>query len=244
MTRDAGISFDAVIFDCDGVLVDSEVLAIRGERGALEQFGLVYSPEDYVRSFVGLHDRAFFAALRADYRAAHGRDAPEDFEDLVLEGRRRERHLLQPVAGADAALRAARARFDRIGVASSSRAHFLQSKLERTALYDLAAPHVYSADLVAEGKPAPDIFLYTADRLGVAPGRCLVLEDSENGVRAGVAAGMTVWGFLGGGHIFAGHDARLLAAGAAETLADFAAVMARLDGQLDDRGAPAPASPL
>jgi HAD superfamily hydrolase (TIGR01509 family) len=240
MTRIAGISFDAVIFDCDGVLVDSEVLAIRGERGALETFGLIYSADDYVRKFVGLHDRAFFAALRADYRRVHGADAPEDFEESVLDGRRRERHLLAPVAGADTALRAARKRFGRIGVASSSRAHFLKSKLERTTLYDLAAPHVYSADLVAEGKPAPDIFLYTAEKLGADPARCLVIEDSENGVKAGVAAGMTVWGFLGGGHIFGGHGERLLAAGAVETLADFAALITRLD----ETGAPAPASAL
>lgn len=223
------MAFDAVIFDCDGVLVDSEVLAIRGERAALEGFGLVYSPQDYVRNFVGLHDNAFFAALREDYRALHGRDAPDGFEEGVLDGRRRERHLLTAINGADAALRAARARFGRIGVASSSRAEFLKSKLERTALYDLAAPHVYSADLVAHGKPAPDIFLYAAERIGADPARCLVLEDSENGVKAGRAAGMTVWGFLGGGHIFDGHGERLLAAGAERLARDFAAFVALLD---------------
>lgn len=212
---------EAVIFDCDGVLVDSEVLAIRGERTVLEAFGLTYSPQDYVRKFVGLHDSAFFEALRADFRARHAAEAPEDFEDRVLEGRRRERHLLQVISGADDALGAARSAAGKIGVASSSRAHFLQSKLERTGLYDLVAPHVYSADLVAHGKPAPDIFLYTAEKLSADPARCLVLEDSENGVKAGVAAGMRVWGFLGGGHIFDGHNMRLVAAGAERTVADF-----------------------
>ncbi|GJL90691.1 MAG: hydrolase [Hyphococcus sp.] len=224
------MKFNAVIFDCDGVLVDSEVLAIRGERAALEGLGLDYSPQDYVRKFVGLHDGAFFEALRADYRARHATDAPEDFEDQVLAGRGRERHLLQVVEGADDALRTAQQVIGRIGVASSSRAHFLKSKLERTGLYDLAAPHVYSADLVAHGKPAPDIFLYTAERLGVDPARCLVLEDSENGVRAGVAAGMRVWGFLGGGHIFDGHGDRLLRAGAEKLSRNFAEFSAQLDG--------------
>ena len=78
--------FDAIIFDCDGVLVDSEVLAIRGERASLAEFGLVYTPEDYVRRFVGMHDRMFFDHLRQDYRAAHGAPAPDDFEARVLEG--------------------------------------------------------------------------------------------------------------------------------------------------------------
>ncbi|WP_428407197.1 HAD family hydrolase [Hyphococcus sp.] len=229
MTPIKGKNFDAIIFDCDGVLVDSEVLAIRGERAALETLGLFYSPQDYVRKFVGLHDRSFFDALRMDYREIHGRDAPHDFEDFILEERRRERHLLTSIAGADAAIKKARDYANAVGVASSSRAHFLQSKLERTGLFELAAPHVYSADLVTNGKPAPDIFLYAAERIGAEPERCLVLEDSENGVRAGIAAGMTVWGFLGGGHIFEGHGERLTAAGAASLVESFAAFAEALD---------------
>lgn len=219
----------AVIFDCDGVLVDSEVLAIKGERGALEEFGLCYSPQEYVQKFVGLHDGAFFEALRKDFRKAFEADAPDDFEARVLEGRGRERHALQAVAGADRAMRAARERYGRIGVASSSRAHLLKSKLERTGLFGFVAPHVYSADLVAHGKPAPDIFLYTAEKLGIDPAQCLVLEDSENGVKAGRAAGMTVWGFLGGGHCFEGHGDRLLAAGATQNVSTFADFASTLD---------------
>jgi HAD superfamily hydrolase (TIGR01509 family) len=217
------MSFEAVIFDCDGVLVDSEVLAIRGERSVLNQMGLGYTPEDYVRKFVGLHDAAFFDMLRTDYREALGEEAPDDFEDRVLEGRSRERASLTVVAGAAEALGAARRVMSAIGVASSSRAHFLQSKLERTGLFDLAAPHVYSADLVENGKPAPDIFLYTAEKISIAPEKCLVIEDSENGVRAGCAAGMTVWGFLGGGHCYDGHGERLREAGARATVKDFQA---------------------
>lgn len=216
------MSFDAIIFDCDGVLVDSEVLAIRGERAALGELGLHYAPEEYVRRFVGLHDGLFFDHLRADYLAAHGGPAPEDFEERVLDGRRREMAGLAIVDGADLALAAARERVGRIAVASSSRAHFLKGKLERMGLYDLAAPHVYSADLVANGKPHPDIFLYAAEKLECDPARCLVLEDSANGVKAGRAAGMTVWGFLGGGHCFDGYGARLAEAGAHQIMRDYA----------------------
>lgn len=222
------MSFDAVIFDCDGVLVDSEVLAIRGERTALAALGLDYSPENYVRRFVGLHDRHFFDHLRADYLAAHGRAAPDDFEERVLDGRRREMGALAVIEGAGAALSGARERFGALAVASSSRAHFLEGKLRRMGLYDLAAPHVYSADLVPHGKPAPDIFLYAADRLGAVPARCLVLEDSVNGVRAGLAAGMTVWGFTGGGHCFDGWGEKLGQAGASRIIADFSAFMAAI----------------
>jgi HAD superfamily hydrolase (TIGR01509 family) len=217
--------FSAVIFDCDGVLVDSEVLAIRGERAALEALGLHYTPEEYVRRFVGLHDAAFFDQLRDDHRARLGVDAPAYFEEQVLSGRRREMHALTIIAGADAAVAVAKARVGRVAVASSARAVFLESKLRRMGLYDLAAPHVYSADLVAAGKPAPDIFLYAAEKIGADPMRCLVLEDSVNGVRAGLSAGMTVWGFTGGGHCYAGYGERLLAAGAQRIIGGHAAFL-------------------
>lgn len=214
--------FDAIIFDCDGVLVDSEVLAIKGERAALGDLGLHYTPEEYVRRFVGLHDSLFFDHLRADYLAAHEFPAPEYFEERVLDGRRREMAGLAIVKDADLALTAARERVGRIAVASSSRAHFLTGKLRRMGLYELAAPHIYSADLVAHGKPAPDIFFYAAERLGVSPSRCLVLEDSINGVKAGLAARMTVWGFTGGGHCFDGYGERLAEAGAHQIMRDYA----------------------
>lgn len=217
----AGLAVDAVIFDCDGVLVDSEVLSIKGERRALADLGLHYTPEEYVRRFVGMHDGLFFDHLKADYLALHGGAAPEDFEERVLDGRRRERDGLTIIAGADRALIAAREKFSRLAVASSSRAHFLKGKLERTGLYDLAAPHVYSADLVANGKPHPDIFLYAAEKIGAEPVRCLVLEDSANGVKAARAAGMDVWGFTGGGHCYDGYAARLLEAGAHRVIAHY-----------------------
>ncbi len=216
--------FQAVIFDCDGVLVDSEVLAIRGERRVLGELGLHYTPAEYVRRFVGLHDDAFIDAIRVDYRTELGTTPPMDIGDQVIAGRRDEMGALQAIDGAAGAMRKVRELQKAIAVASSSRAHFLERKLKKTDLWAHAAPHIYSADLVAHGKPEPDIFVYTAERLGIAPEQCLVIEDSENGVKAGVAAGMTVWGFLGGGHCFDGHGERLRNVGAAETIDDFAAL--------------------
>ena len=216
--------FEAVIFDCDGVLVDSEVLAIRGERRVLGEMGLHYTPAEYVRRFVGLHDDAFIDSVGADYRSVLGKEPPSDLGDQVIAGRRDEMGALKAIDGAANAMRTVHDLEKAIAIASSSRAHFLERKLKKTALWEHAAPHIYSADLVAQGKPAPDIFVFTAEKLGMAPEKCLVIEDSENGVKAGVAAGMTVWGFLGGGHCFDGHGDRLRDVGAVETIENFAAL--------------------
>jgi HAD superfamily hydrolase (TIGR01509 family) len=99
-------------------------------------------------------------------------------------------------------------------VASSSRPDFLREKLALGGLLDLFDPHVYSTALVERAKPHPDIFLYAAEQLATAPKRCLVIEDSSNGVKSGLAAGMTVWGFVGGGHCDAVVAERLLSEGA------------------------------
>jgi len=148
-----------------------------------------------------------------------------DFFTGLVEQRRKKKDLLQTVPGAAGVLRDISMPF---AVASSSRTEFLESKLKRVGLWDLATPHVYSADLVEQGKPAPDIFLYAAEKLQVVPEKCLVIEDSVNGVQAGVAAGMTVWGFTGGGHCFEGHGERLLEVGAADVMDDFPALLNKL----------------
>ncbi len=113
-------------------------------------------------------------------------------------------------------------------VASSSRAEVLSAKLGRLGLLPHLLPHVYSGDDVAEGKPAPDLFLHAARALGVEPSDCLVVEDSVNGVVAGVAAGMAVCAFTAGGHCFDGHEARLREAGAGISAATFAELRAAL----------------
>ena len=95
--------------------------------------------------------------------------------------------------------------------------------LGQTDLWARFAPHVYSVVEVARGKPAPDLFLHAAARLGIAPARCLVVEDSVAGVQAAVAAGMTAFGFCGGGHCGSGHAQRLEAAGAVASFVDIAA---------------------
>ena len=202
---------EAVIFDCDGVLVDSEVLALEVELAALAEVGLHYEEEDFKARFMGMSTTAFYDALEADHRLHFDRDLPEGFRDLCSARYRASWHRLGEVPGAREAI----AKVSHLkAVASSSGADALARKLELTGLSAHFAPHIYSSDHVTHAKPAPDLFLHAAEALGVAPAHCLVIEDSSNGVRAGRAAGMTVWGFLGGGHMNDAMGKRLLAAGA------------------------------
>jgi HAD superfamily hydrolase (TIGR01509 family) len=116
-------------------------------------------------------------------------------------------------------------------IASSSSADRLAACLDILGLSELFGAHVYSAALVPRGKPHPDLFLHAARQLGVAPADTIVIEDSDGGVRAAIAAGMTPIGFLGGSHIRAGHEERLRSAGAhdiAYTYADLEAITRRL----------------
>lgn len=209
---------EAIIFDCDGVLVDSEVIAIAVEREHLSGWGLVYDTETYISRFVGLHNRDYHAALRVDAEA-QGVALPADFAPIIQAAiwKRFETDLKAIEGAGDMA-----AAFDGpVAVASSSETDKLHKKLAMTGLASAFGDHVYSADLVEKGKPAPDLFLLAAERLGIAPARCAVIEDSVNGVKAGRAAGMTVIGFTGGAHADAGLADRLTEAGAHHVAASF-----------------------
>jgi HAD superfamily hydrolase (TIGR01509 family) len=210
----------AIIFDCDGVLVDSEILAHEVETAMLAETGLLYDPADFRARFMGMSDAAFYAALDADSHARLGRSLPPGFNVRCRERLNREvRARLTEVAGAldaVAGLRKPKA------VASSSRTEELRVKLGMTGLWDHFAPHVYSADHVTHAKPAPDLFLHAASQLAVAPAACLVVEDSVNGVTAARAAGMRVWGFCGGGHMDEAACARLSSAGAERIVGNWA----------------------
>lgn len=206
----------AVIFDCDGVLVDSEVLAMEVELELLAECGLAYSSQEFRETFLGLNDAAAHEILERHSLERLGRPLPKG-----LQGRGRKarwdacQSRLVEIPGCGAAMAALRLPK---AVASSTGADFLQEKLRLTGLLAAFDPHVYSSDLVGRAKPHPDIFLYAAERLGVEPERCLAVEDSVNGVRSARAAGMTVWGFSGGGHIDGAAAARLLEAGAVELI--------------------------
>jgi len=217
----------AVVFDCDGVLIDSEVIAVEVETTLLAEHGLHYEVPEFVARFMGMSDKAFYAALSADSQSRLGRALPEDFKARVDAGKRLlNEQKLAAIAGIESAV----ARLSLLkAVASSSEIHHLDYKLRKTGLWDLFAPHIYSADHVTHAKPAPDLFLYAANALGADPSDCLVIEDSVNGVKAALAANMRVWGFAGGGHMEDGGCARLTAAGAERIVDDWAAAAALFD---------------
>ena len=215
----------AIIFDCDGVLVNSEELVIGVERRFLAELGLVYDDVEFLTRFVGTSDRDFVAALRADH-AERGRGVfPDDFLAQV-------RHAcfdlftteLRAVEGLESYLNSLHRPK---AVASSSTVRSLNRKLGLTGLAHWFGAHVYSAEHVENGKPAPDLFLHAARQLSTDPSACVVIEDSVNGVLAGVAAGMQVWGFTGGGHADDGLAARLADAGAHRVFGSFAEIHAQ-----------------
>jgi HAD superfamily hydrolase (TIGR01509 family) len=182
--------FDLVIFDCDGVLVDSERLAVRIEAEVITALGWPLTEADIVDRFVGRSD----SYMQAEIERNIGRGV--DWErELAPHYRKAFEQELRPVAGITDAL-------DRITtatcVASSGTHDKLRFTLGLTGLYDRFAGRIYSASEVANGKPAPDLFLHAARQMGAATARCAVIEDSVSGVEAGVAAGMTVFAFAGG----------------------------------------------
>jgi len=206
-----------VIFDCDGVLVDSEVLFNRVLAAELTACGFPIDAESAIARFTGMS----MASLVARVEAELGRPLPPDFgnrcrvrADTVMD---RE---LQAIDGIDAVLA------DHAGprcVASSSAMRRIRRSLATTGLArHFDADTLFSAAMVARGKPAPDLFLHAAKRMGAPPGACLVVEDSLPGIGAATAAGMTVLGFCGASHIRDGHAARLTEAGAAAVFDDMA----------------------
>jgi HAD superfamily hydrolase (TIGR01509 family) len=212
--------FSAIIFDCDGVLVDSEALAYEVEVALLAEHGLSFGREDYVTRFMGLSYQAFHDAMDREAQARLGRALPGTLRDeLAIRLRKTMEERLTEIQGASAAVAAVRLPK---AVASSSTRAGLQRKLRQAGLWDAFAPHVYSAEDVTHAKPAPDLFLHAAAALKMPPDECLVIEDSVNGVTAARNAGMRVWGFLGGGHVDDGLGARLTRTGAERLIGDWA----------------------
>lgn len=203
----------AIIYDCDGVLVDSEVIYKASERSFLEKVGLTYETPEFFRRFMGRSEESFFEEAGLDHVKKHGIPLPHDFKEKLLAFQNAEfEEKLIAVPGMKELVESF---LDvTIAVASSSPTDMLHKKLNMTSMGHYFGEHIYSARMVAHGKPEPDLFLYAADKINVAPIDCIVIEDSGNGVIAGLRAGMTVVGFTGGGHCPEGHDNILLSTGA------------------------------
>jgi HAD superfamily hydrolase (TIGR01509 family) len=208
------LSFDLIIFDCDGVLVDSEVISCRAHAATLTRHGYSITADQVLDRFLGVSDREARMTIEAEL----GHSLPADFEAQMKQAAlQRYADELRPIPDINDVMAA-------IGlpkcVASSGTPEKIRHGLTCAGIYDLLAPHIFSAVQVKRGKPAPDLFLFAAEQMKVPPARCVVIEDSIPGVTGAIAAGMTALGFHGGSHCRPGHADTLRAAGAAATFDD------------------------
>ena len=207
-------NIDLVIFDCDGVLVDSEVISCRAHAETLTRHGYPITADQVLVRFLGVSDREARMTIEAEL----GRSLPDDFEAQIKQAAlQRYADDLRTIPFVGEAIVA-------IGlpkcVASSGTPEKIRHGLSCAGLYDLLAPNIFSATQVKRGKPAPDLFLFAAEQMRASPARCIVIEDSIPGISGARAAGMTVLGFHGGSHCRPGHADTLRAAGATMTFDD------------------------
>jgi HAD superfamily hydrolase (TIGR01509 family) len=199
--------FDLVIFDCDGVLVDSEVLSCRCVVDVLKAYGIEIGLEEVFDRFLGRSS----AVLEAYVAERTGKPLPADFRRRLND---RLTELFESSLQTMPAARDILATLDRpFCLATSSDPQRISMTLRISRLGEFFPNRVFTASMVAHGKPAPDLFLHAAAAMGARPERTLVVEDSVNGVLAGKRAGMTVWGFTGGSH-YARRDGDRLLGGA------------------------------
>jgi len=218
------MTFEAILFDCDGVLVDSEPITNGVLRDMLEEGGWLLSPDECMRVFVGKAVRDERLLIEANT----GRPLTENWMTEFYDRRNRElRARLQAIAGAHEAVAAAHAHVgQRIACASGADRFKVEMQLSQVGLMDYFAGRVFSGHEMPRSKPAPDVYLAAARHLGAAGSRCLVIEDTTTGVTSGVAAGATVWAYCP----TPGHGPALKHAGASRLFAHMAELPGLLAG--------------
>jgi len=211
-----------VVFDCDGVLVDSEMIASRELAAYLAEQGVRLTPQEARLRFTGCS----LATVHEKIETEDGIALPATFEeDLRTRDRAAFDRELKAIPGVHALL-------EKLSlpkcVASSGSPEKIDHSLKLTGLEGFFGNNIFSARMVARGKPAPDLFLFAAEKMGVAPRDALVIEDSPVGIEAARAAGMTAVGFTGGSHCGPNYGERLKAAGASTVCATMEEVAAAL----------------
>jgi HAD superfamily hydrolase (TIGR01509 family) len=200
---------EVVIFDCDGVLVDSELIALGQTRHALGEAGLTITHAQAIDRFLGLSVETIMQRAEEDLACALPADFRSDLSRDILTRFMTELKGIEGVREAVSGLKC------RVCVASSSPPERIRLALSVAGYSGLFEPHIFSGTMTPRGKPHPDLFLHAARQMGATPDKCLVIEDSAPGVVAGVSAGMDVFGFVGGSHFSgAAQGERLKEAGA------------------------------
>lgn len=218
---------DLVIFDCDGVLVDSEILAARVEAGLVTAAGYPIEVEDFAERFAGLTFKDILLRIEAESEMPMQARLIEESERLVDEKLRREVRAIEGAHEAIASVTTKRC------ICSNSKGYRLDFMLDKVRLKTFFEGHIYSTRDI-EGirhKPAPDIFLHAAEKEGARPEATFVIEDSVHGVTGAAAAGMRVIGFTGASHSYPGHADQLTDSGAETVIrrwADLPATLAAL----------------
>lgn len=206
--------YELLIFDCDGVLINSEMIAARVQAAAYKREGFEMEPLGYAEHFAGFTHHAIREAIEEELERKLDEDFADKLEEAFFELADAE---MTAVTGTDAML-------DQIEmprcICSNSDSKYLRTYLSDVGLYDRFEPNIFSATEVGTKAPKPDpnVFLYAAQHFGADPKQCLVVEDSATGVKAAVAAGMTVIGFVGADHSWPGHAEALSEAGALTTI--------------------------
>ena len=221
-----------VIFDCDGVLVDSELIGARIWTECLRAEGFPITAEDLQES-PGISGVGLAEMIRRRF----GRPLPEGFMQAtrakIMSAFTDELRAIEGISELLGSLTMP------LSVASNSHLDRVRHSLEVTGLLQFFDPHVFSAIMVERGKPAPDLFLFAAERLNVSPADCLVVEDSVHGIIAGQAAGMEVVGFCGGSHCQTDHSEHLIGAGCERVFARMSEIgefLCSLDSMKHKRG--------
>lgn len=188
-------SIDLVIFDCDGVLIDSEIISAQMLIAELATLGVRIDLDYVAQHFLGRSYPTVMAQIRTDFALA----LPPSFEAVY------RARLLAEFERSLTVMPHVQSVLERMTlpycIATSSSPGRVEHSLRLTGLWPLCDGRVFTASEVARGKPAPDLFLHAAGRMGADPARCLVIEDSLTGIRAAHAAGMAVWRFAGGSHL-------------------------------------------
>lgn len=220
MTADISL----IIFDCDGVLIDSELLSCRVTAEELNKDGFMLDPDEVRVRFTGMSDASMWRIIEQESGRSLSSDIGERVHNRLMEAFTSE---LQAIDGINRLLDDLDDLGTKYCVASSSTPERLDVTLNHVGLYD-RFPAIFSATMVKRGKPAPDLFIHAAQGMNTPPDACVVIEDSVPGVTGAHAAGMSVLGFCGGSHCLAGHGDGLVEAGAACCFDDMAALPALL----------------
>lgn len=198
---------ELIIFDCDGVLVDSEMISNRLLAEHLTRYGFEINAQQCRQRFIGYSMAKVIAEVKAE-----GIKLPDEFESLLKQNDQKTFAAeLKPIPGIAKTLAQL---VHKKCVASSGSPEKIRTNLTLTGLVKFFGPHLFSAHMVENSKPAPDLFLHAASCFDIDPKNCLVIEDTPIGVSAALAAGMPVLGFTGGSHCDAPHKALLANSGA------------------------------